>query len=213
MDNEKYVRMLNLRFSQTPLLADISRQDLELIIVKSIVQKYDKDEIIVQEDDFPDFFLIILSGSVEISRHSAEGIKTVFRRLYPPSSIGYCLLAGKAHSADIIASEPSMLALIPTSTIKHIFNQNPELNFKAIDRLSTLVNTLSTELIEIKTMSLEERVLCTIKRNANNRDELEISHDDLAHIVGASRANVSRALKKLESKKSIQLDRIKISIL
>jgi CRP-like cAMP-binding protein len=178
-----------------------------------MVRKYEKSETVIRRSEESTFFMIILSGSVEISRITMEGYKTVFRHFYSPSAIGYSLLAGKQPtSADIIANELTLIAMIPLGTIQEIFRRNSDLLFSVISHFAHLVNSLSTELLEQRTLSLKERIFRTIQRDCNEQGEMKISHEELAQMVGATRANVSRALKNLEKESKICLDRRKISL-
>ena len=208
-----YTPLLNLRLSQIPLFKELSKSELEKITRAVRVRKYEKAETVIRRSEESQFFMITLSGAVEISRTTMDGNKTVFRHYYPPSAIGYSILAGKQpNSADIIATEPTLIAMIPLGTIQKKKRKNTDLLFSVISHFSRMVNKLSSELIEQRTLSLEERVFRTIQRDCNDEREMKISHEELAQMVGASRANVSRALKNLEKESKIHFDRRKISL-
>ena len=209
-----YTPLINLRISQIPLFKDLPEAEMSKLTAAIRVRKYSEQEAVIRRSEISEYFMIILSGSVEISRTTLDGYKTVFRRLHAPSAIGYSLLAEKyPNCSDIIADEQTLLALIPLGIIQDIFRRNPHLSFNAISHLAQLVNTLSTELMEQRTLSLKERVIRTIKRNCDEHGELLISHEELARMVGATRANVSRALKSLERESKIKLNRKKISLI
>ncbi|MBT0881351.1 MULTISPECIES: helix-turn-helix domain-containing protein [unclassified Campylobacter] len=55
-------------------------------------------------------------------------------------------------------------------------------------------------------MPLSNRVLKYIKDNANN-NELKITHEELARVVGSSRESISRVLKELKNDNKILLKR------
>lgn len=208
-----YTPLVNLRLSQLALFKDISDSELKAISSAVLVRKYEKAEAVIRRSEESKFFMIILSGSVEISRTTMDGYKTVFRHFYPPSAIGYSILAGKQpNSADIIATETTLIALVPLHIIQDMFRKNPDLLFSVISHFAHLVNSPSTELLEQRTLSLEERVFRTIRRDCNEQGEMNISHEELAQMVGATRANVSRVLKNLENESKIRLDRRKISL-
>lgn len=208
-----YTPLVNLRLSQLTLFKDISESELKTVSSAVRVRKYQKSETVIRRSEESKFFMIILSGSVEISRTTMDGYKTVFRHFYPPSAIGYSILAGKQpNSADIIATETTLIALVPLHIIQDMFRKNADLSFSVISHFAHLVNSLSTELLEQRTLSLKERVFRTIQRDCNEQGEMNISHEELAQMVGASRANVSRVLKNLENESKIRLDRRKISL-
>lgn len=208
-----YTALINLRLSQLTLFKDISDSELEVVSSAVRVRKYEKAETVIRRSEESKSFMVILSGSIEISRTTLDGYKTVFRHFYPPSAIGYSILAGKQpNTADIVANETTLIALVPLNIIQDLFRKNTELSFSVISHFAHLVNSLSTELLEQRTLSLKERVFHTVQRDCNDQGEMHISHEELAQMVGASRANVSRALKNLEKESRIQLDRRKISL-
>jgi len=205
--------LLRHRLSQNAFFAALPADLGVQVASRSEVRSYARGDVIARELDPSESFLLILDGSVEICRDSDEGERTVFRTLYPPAGIGYSFLAGQPHTAELVATDKTVLAHIPISYLKSIFGTRPDVLYKAISRLAELVDALSTELMEQRTLPVLERVRRAVYRNADQHGELRISHEELSHFVGATRANVTRALEKLEHSGVISMGRRTIRIL
>lgn len=198
---------LNLRLEQAGLFSSLPPEVRNEIVLSATFRTFRKGEVIAHELSKPSKFILLLEGSVEISRPLPDGNRTIFRTLHPPSGIGYLLLSGQAHTADVVAFDSALVALIPVSVLKRAFDKHTELLYKIISRMAGLVDELSSELIEQRTLSLRERLHAAISRNADARGELRMSHEELARLVGATRANVTRSLKALAGAGIITLGR------
>jgi len=69
------------------------------------------------------------------------------------------------------------------------------------------------ELMEQRTLPLVERLRVVILRNADEHGELRLSHDELAELVGSTRANVTHALKQMAEAGQVRVQRRVIRIL
>jgi CRP-like cAMP-binding protein len=198
--------------SQSPVFSGLLPEMRRKIAASADIRTFRRAEVLARELERSEHFLLLLEGGVEVCRYAHDGRRTVFRTLYPPAGIGYLLLSGEPHTAELVAAGNAMVALIPVAVMKELFAARPEILYKAIARLAELVDALSSELMEERTLPLLERVRRSIYRNADHRGTLSISHEELAQYVGASRANVSRMLKRLETDGVISLGRRAIRI-
>lgn len=207
-----YTALLKLRFSQVALFSGLSKKEMEVLHREAVVRKFQEREVVAREGDKPEFFMVLLSGSVDICRTAFGGETIVYRRLHPPVVFGYSLLAAKPYSADIIVAETLMVAIIPLSVVKRILIDNPEAIFTALNHLSSVVSSLSTENQGLRTLPLKVRVMRVLERICDNNGNCRVSHEELANMAGGTRANTSRALKNLEISGYLELRRRLISL-
>ena len=204
--------LLDLRLSQNPVFASLSVDARRKIAAAAIVRTCKRSAVLARELEPSDQFLLILDGSLQVCRYSEDGSKIIYRAVYPPSGIGYLLLSGEPHTAEIVAGDDTLVACIPVPLLKDLLNANPKSLYRAIASLSELVDDLSSEILAERTLPLPERVRRAVYKNADQHGELRISHEELAQNIGATRANVSRALKKLEASGTLSLRRRAIQI-
>jgi CRP/FNR family transcriptional regulator len=210
--NDDQRSLLDQRLLQNPFFSSLPLDARRKIVAAAIVRRYARSVVLARELEPSDQFLLILDGSLQVCRYSDDGRKTIYRNLYRPSGIGYLLLSGEPHTAAIVAGDKALVALIPVPLIKDLLNARPESLYRAIASLSELVDDLSSEILAERTLPLQERVRRAIYKNAGQHGELRMSHEELAQHVGATRANVSRALKRLEAAGTVSLRRRTILI-
>jgi len=205
--------MISLRLKQSALFSSLPPEEEKQIAAAATFKTFQKGEVIARELSKPSDLILLLEGSVEISRSLPDGGRTAFRTFHPPAVIGYLLLSGDSHSADVVARDSTLVALIPVTVLKRLFDGHPALLYKVISRMAGLVDQLSSELIEQRTLPLRDRLQMVIRRNADTQGQLRMSHEELAALVGATRANVSRALKALERSGVVSLRRQAIQVI
>lgn len=205
-------RLLELRISQAPLFLGLPKEDRLSLIDHAATHRFEAGETVVYDDSLPDSIFILLSGSVNIARTVVEGTTTVLRRLFPPTIFGYCVLSGRPYSADVIASDTSLTASFPLAVVKPMLLKQPETLFTVINHLSSLVDNLTTEKIELKVTQLESRIVHVLEGLADVEGVCLITHERLGQMAGGSRSNVSRALSNLKHAGLVELGRRKIVI-
>jgi len=205
--------LLDTRLRQNVVFSGLPEETRSRIAAAATFRHFDRGELINRELSSPEHLTLLLEGSAQVCRSREDGTPVVFRILYPPAVVGFLLLSGQPHTADVVAAGPVLAAQLPVKTLRNIFDTNRELLYKVITRLAELVDALSGELMEQRSLPLVERLRSAIWRNADLRGELRLSHEELAGLVGATRANVTRALKQLEAAGQIQVERRVIRIL
>jgi CRP-like cAMP-binding protein len=204
--------LLESRISQNPVLGVLPPAVRRRVAAAASVRSFRRSQVVARELEPSSQFLLVLEGSAGICRYSEDGRKTIFRTVHPPAGIGYLLLCGEPHTAEVVAQDGLRIALIPTALLTEIFRSHPEALYKSVARLAELVDTLSSEILEERTLPLPERVRRAIYRNADAQGILRMSHEELAACVGATRANISRAVKQLEASGAVSLGRREIRI-
>lgn len=167
------------------------------------LQHHRKDAKLYEWGEKADELVVILRGRLDISRDLPNGRRMLLRRLGPGSIVGWSLIAGEPHTADLIAATKLEVARISGRTIRRLFEQEPALPLSMIASLGALVGELSDDIAEYRFKSLDQRTLRTIRKLAMGRKRLNTTQADLAAAVGATRENVARALARLEGRELI----------
>lgn len=192
--------MIDLRSAliRNMLFAGLSAQQLEQIARASRLKSFVEGQALAREWEHGDRFFVLVEGSVRVSRVNEEGDEVIYRVLHPPAGIGYLLLSNQPHTADVVAAAEAVVVSVPVAELRALFVEDPSLSFRAIADLAAIVDTLSTELLERQTVPLGERVRIAVLRHADSAGVLRVSHEELGRLVGATRANITRALRSLE---------------
>ena len=138
-------------------------------------------------------------GRLNVSTPISAKEAMFLRCLTPGTLVGWSLLAGEAHTADLIAATPLKLALIPGMAVRRLFRDDPAVALRVIAGMGSLLGQLSDEKAELRYRSLPERVLMAIERQAGPGERLETTQAELAPAAGATRSRGSEALAQLEA--------------
>ncbi len=196
-----------------PLFSSIPEEQLEKISKCLIEKKYNKDAMIVMEDETGDSLFIIAEGRVKITRYSDEGDEVILTILGEDDFFGeMSLIDGEARSANVVALERTKVYVLTRHDLFNLLEKNPSI---AIAMLEEMVTRLRKSDKYIKGLSLndaETRVgmtlyslseqMGTIKSGEVTIEKMPFQQD-IANMSGTTRETVSRMLKLLEDKKII----------
>lgn len=196
-----------------PIFAGLDAQSLERLTRAAQQRTLEAGEPLWLQGEKPDAAALILSGRLDVCRHNEAGDRMLLRTLGPPECVGLSIVAGEAHSADLIAGEALHCAIVPGPLLRALVEARPELAFRALAHLGALLGQLTDELEDLRYQDIEERVIRCLRRHGRRRRELCFTHAELADQVGASRSNISRALKRLERRGAIRCGRGRITLL
>jgi CRP-like cAMP-binding protein len=151
-------------------------------------------------------------GETEVNLAGREVAGGVVRSLVPPAVVGLSIAAGAVPTAELRAAEDSEIVSLPAEAVRAAMRRYPEAALAAIAHLGGVIGELSTEVAALRVHGLVERVRHRLRRLAAGRREVVITHALLAEEVGGTRANVSRALARLESEGEITRKRGRIQL-
>lgn len=151
-------------------------------------------------------------GETEVNLAGREVAGGVVRSLVPPAVAGISVAAGAAATAELRAAEESEVVSIPAEAVVAALRRYPEAALAAIVHLGGVIGELSNEVAALRVHGLVERVRHRLRQLAAGRREVVITHALLAEEVGGTRANVSRALARLERDGEITRKRGRIQL-
>ena len=158
---------------------------------------------------------LMISGAIKIYRENANGDELLLYYLEDGDSctLTYTLEMNASKSKIRAISElPSKLIMIPLKQMKVWEQQYPSWRnflFRSYQiRMDELIETLDSLAFD----GLEKRLMnyLTEKKRVNGKNELQITHQNIALELHSSRVVISRLLKKLELSGKIQLRRNEI---
>ena len=152
--------------------------------------------------------VLLLTGRLELVADDA----TPIRSLVPPAVVGLSLVAGAAGSAELQAAEDCELVLVPADAVAAALRRSPDAAVAAIIHLGGVIAELSAELEALRRHGLVERLRHRLGQLGRGRRELAITHAQLADEIGGTRANVSRALARLEREGVLRRKRGRIEL-
>ena len=191
-----------------PLFADLSDDELDLVLTSSQKIHYKKNNIIFYEGDPGDYLLVVLSGKIKVVLLGEHGQELILAILEPGSYVGeMSLLEGAPRSATIMTMEHSDFIRLARDPILELIKQHHSLAMKVLLTLSKRVREVSEQLRSMSMFDVYGRIIrCLIRLSqhdgARPTSRLVIenrpSNRDLAKMIGCTRESVSRAMRVLQ---------------
>lgn len=204
---------LDARLRLHPILAALDTGALRALAEAGTRRKLCRGRVLLRQGEQSHVLVFVLRGRLDIRRDDVRGAPIILRSFGAHGLIGLSMVAGAPCTADVVAGEASEVLMIPGSVVHRVLAADPEAALRVVAYLAELVGALSDELEELRSLDIAERVRRRVRRWAATRREVQVTHAELAAQVGASRANVSRALKQLEGEGLIRRRRGRIEIL
>jgi CRP-like cAMP-binding protein len=199
--------------ASTPFFGELDAGGMARLTAATRRRQLDRGETLWRQGEEPDALAVVVNGSLHVTRTSERGDILLLRILRPFDVVGLSTVAGAAHSADLVAGEPSAVLTLPGRVLRELFAERPALALAAMARLGELLAALTTEVEELRSCELDQRLLACLRRHGRTRREVILTHAELAAQVGASRANVSRALARLRRRGAVQCGRRRIVLI
>ncbi|MFQ6608753.1 MAG: Crp/Fnr family transcriptional regulator [Fidelibacterota bacterium] len=206
-----------------PIFSDLSPHVLEELVSRITKRTYQKNNMILMEDEFGDTFFIIAKGSIKITRVSEDGREVILAMLGEGEFFGeMSLLDGETRSANAIAIEESEVLILKRHDFLLFLERFPKIAISLLTEMARRIRKSDQQIESLSLSDAEHRIGITLIRLAEElgtirRGRVEINNlpyqQDIANMAGTSRETVSRMLKILEEKGLIKRSSHSLSIL
>ena len=199
----------SLGLRQIDLLQGLAAARLDAIGRQCAWRPYDAGQRLVAREDGDRDLRFIVAGTVRVTTYSSGGRETSFRELAAGTSFGeLAAIDGRPRSADVVALTPGLLASMPPAAFRELLREEWIVNERVLVRLADLARGLVDRVLELSTLSVQQRVCMELLRIARSGSgsgaagrELRIEpvpkHVELANRVSTYRELVTRELSAL----------------
>lgn len=199
------------------LFSGLSDEVLAEIEQHGTIKFYNKNTIIINQNDETDSLYVILSGKVKVFVSGEEGREVLLNYQEPGEYFGeMSLIDRQPRAASVMTVEPSRLMVIARGDFLRCLSRNPEIALNLIEPMSSRIRMLAENVSNLALLDVYGRVARTLLQNAVEEDGAlmtgKLTQQDIADMVGASRAMVSRILKDLKTGGYIKIDKKRIII-
>jgi len=200
-----------------PLFSGLQRNELDALADRAVTKTYPRNAIIVSEGDRSNSLYIVLSGRVKVYVSDESGREVVLGVEGPGDYFGEMLLDGGPRSASVMTLEPSELSIIPKEDFRGLLRANPDLAIHLIEKLIQRTRRLTENVKSLALLDVYGRVArllldLAVKRDGRLAIAEQLTHQDIADRVGASREMISRILKDLTTGGYIAIEGRRITI-
>ncbi len=200
-----------------PLFSGLSTESLAEIEQHSSVKSFRKNAIIISQDDKSYSLYVILSGRVKVFVSDEDGREAVLNYQGAGDYFGdLALIDQQPRVASVMATEASKFMIISRQDFLTCLSRNPEIAINLIKPMTQRMRMLAKNVSSLALMDVYGRVARTLLEQAVEKEgELvtgRITQQEIADMVGASRAMVCRILKDLKAGGYISVDKKCITI-
>jgi len=185
-----------------------TRSIASVVTCRRTSRVYPPGSVIFTEGDVPEGVHILESGTAILYGTTSQGRLIVAKTVHSGEFPGLnAVILGKPYLFSLKVTEPSRVAYVKRNDFLKFLDQSPEAATVIIRQLS---NNYYDAQREVRTLSLSSNTVQRLARllvlwiedsDVNDDDEIwvsmDLTHQEIAQMVGASRETVSRVLARL----------------
>jgi CRP/FNR family transcriptional regulator len=158
---------------------------------------------------------VVGGGRLRVFTYTPEGTEATLYFLAPGETCVLalnCLFNDLLYPAWVETEAATRVAVIPGTTYRTLFQQEPTIQDLTVRTLSTLVFRLMNEIEQIHSCTLEQRLANFVLQNASAEGLLAMTQQAIASHLGTTREVVARLLGELVDKRCVETGRSRIRI-
>ena len=178
---------------------------------RGILRSYRKNTIILNEGEPGDSLFVLLQGQVKVYATDENGREITYGTIQAGDYFGEMSLDGGPRSASIMTLDQSLCALVPRAAVLQHLADEPAFAISLVSQVIRRARSATETARQMALLDVYGRVIHTLEGQqgpASSQDPVQltqITHQQIASRVGASREMVSRLLKDLEKGGYVEL--------
>lgn len=208
---------------RAPLFATLDDEAFRLLTDELAEVDLSRGASVFREGDQGDQLYFIVSGKVKLGRTSADGRESLVAILGPGELFGEMALFDPApRSTAATAVSETRLAGLKNESLKALLHQRPEVSMQLLQALARRLRRTNDNLSDLVFSDVPGRVAKAILDLADRfgrpaTDGILVAHEltqeELAQLVGASRETVNKALAEFVQRGWLRLEARAVVIL
>ncbi|MBL0938048.1 MAG: Crp/Fnr family transcriptional regulator [Gemmatimonadaceae bacterium] len=200
-----------------PLFRELDRQALRGFAEVTREQRVAKGALVVTEGDAGDALYVVRSGEVKVALPGDEGREVILGILNVGDHFGeLSLIDGRPRSAHVVATQASTLIVLRRADFRRQVEQNPQVAWGLMVELSRRLRQADGTIGSLVLLDVPGRVAKVLLDHATPGEPAslvkQLTHQTMAHMIGASRETVSRAMAEFQEKGLISVQRRVVTI-
>lgn len=201
-------------FTRSPLLANLPPDALSRLAGSARRRCYRRGEVIFHQGDPGDSLHFLTDGRVKVVLDAETGEEAVIAILSPGDCFGeLALIDGEPRSATVMTLEAVQTVSLSRADFMTFIRDNPPAAERMMVTLASMVRKADESMADLVFLDLEGRLVKKLLElaDAHGRDvdgaieiELPMTQEDLAAMIGATRASVNKLLGWYEDQGAIQ---------
>lgn len=172
-------------------------------------------KIIIEQDTTSDTAYFIVKGSVNVFRINENGEEISVSVLGEGDVVGeMALIDHEPRSAFVRTLTETTFLVLSQNDFSVLLKKFPSIAIHLLAELSNRIRQADLRVENLMTQNLESRTWNTLQvlKRYFDKGEITLTHEELAAIIGATRARVTKILDSLEKNNLITLSHKKITL-
>ena len=199
------------------LFSSFSESELEALEAHSVTKSIRKITLFIDKGDESSSLYIIVSGKVKVYISDENGKEIILNTMGEGEYLGeLALLADMPRTASVMTLEDSKFIVITKAAFRDCLSKHADMSLKLIQSLAYRVAALTENVSNLALGDVYTRVAATLQNQAKEIDGKQvieqITQQQLADMVGATRQMVSLIFKDLKSGGYLTIENRRITI-
>lgn len=200
----------------------LSPEQKSFIDANSEIKRYRKNEMIHHEGDSPTHVMMVVAGTVRLSKEGVGQRVQIIRLLKPHDMFGYrSAIVGDKHSSCATAIEPTVVYRIRREAFLHVVQENNAFCFGILTAMAKDLAISESRTVNLTQKHIRGRLaesLLTLRQTYGLDEDgatiaMYMAREDLANMSNMTTSNAIRTLSQFASEGLISIDGRKIQIL
>jgi CRP/FNR family transcriptional regulator len=198
-----------------PFLSCLSGDELADLRKDVVEKNFKKNQVILYEEDTPNYLYFVYSGKVKVVQLSAEGQERIVTIRKRGEFFGeMAILDGMTAPATVVAMEETSVGFISARDFQNHLLQNRKVLMEIISMLCSRLREAWLMLKVLSFAGAEQRIRVVLKNVGDQfgvKDQrgiivnLRLRHKDIAELATTARETVTRSLKRFVQSEEIEI--------
>ena len=200
-----------------PLFRSLAPGEVAAFSTLAREKTFPKGSVILFEDDPGDSLFVVREGRVKVVLVAEDGREVILGILGVGEHFGeLSLIDDQPRSAHVVAMEESTLLVLRREDFRRRVEQNPAVAWALLMELSRRLRRADDKIGSLVLLDVPGRIARMILDAADEGGseviEKPLTHQTIAHVIGASRETVSRAMREFVEAGWVSTERRRIRI-
>lgn len=178
------------------------------------VRKFSKGDIIYHQGDMAQSFYYLKKGRVRVYMTSPDGVEHTLSTAVRGEILGEAAFFDKMPRIGSAKALTNIeVAVINEETLIKLTREYPKLALELLGQQAARVRELSSQLDAMTFLSADERIAKVLVQNISEKNEVNLTHEEIAEQTGVTRVTVSKILRSFREKGIVQTEYGKIKVL
>jgi CRP/FNR family cyclic AMP-dependent transcriptional regulator len=193
-----------------PLFSLLTTDQAQQVAQNVVKRQYKRGQLIVEQGHKSDEMVILLTGRARVLTSDHRGREVILAALAPGDCIGeMSMIDNGTHSATVRADVQCDALVLSRAFVEYCLPDRSSLSFALMHALVRRLRQANRQIESLALLQVYDRVFQALLNMAELEDGRQVirrrvNRQDLAKLVGASREMVSRVMKNLQERGSIE---------